>query len=57
VITVTATTVGSSYEVDLTALTDSTNLVREGSKIKFLSNGGSNDGTVACSCQAVIRSS
>jgi hypothetical protein len=46
---------GNAYETDLTDLTDSTNLVREGDKIRFTSNGGSNYGTVACNCMAVIR--
>ena len=43
-ITLTAGAAGNAYETDLTDL--STNLVREGDKIRFTSNGGSNDGTV-----------
>jgi hypothetical protein len=54
-ITLTAAAAGNAYETDLADLTDSTNLVREGDKIRFTSNGGSNDGTVACNCMAVIR--
>jgi hypothetical protein len=55
-ITLTAGAAGSGYATDLSAVRDGTNLVSEGDKIKFLSDGGSNDSTVACNCIAVISS-
>jgi hypothetical protein len=51
----TAGAAGTGYTTDFSTIADRSNEVNEGDKIRFTSNGGANNGTVACMLTAVIK--